>query len=93
MILVYLVLVDLCKRLFYLGEDRLQQRSRLRGRAHRIGRRRPTHVTHEAGPYPQLPAGSEYAAVSGSRIRNRMTTTNPDEDDLAPLPGPGSPPP
>jgi len=39
MILVYLVLVDLCKRLFYLGEDRLQQRSRLRGRAHRIGRR------------------------------------------------------
>ena len=39
MILVYLVLVDLCKRLFYLGEDRRQQRSRLRGRAHRIGRR------------------------------------------------------
>lgn len=39
MILVYLVLVDLCKRHFYLREDRRQQRSRVRGRAHRIGRR------------------------------------------------------
>ena len=59
MIVVYLVLVDLCKRLFYLREDRRRQRSRVRGRAHRIGRRasrftattphapRPHHSQHD----------------------------------------------